>query len=293
MVRFFFAFFRLTLFGFWEVNFFVFSGDEGSATAQFGQGRFAQEILIGEFGLFGSHVRCAGHFFNLFFLTQRTAFQCGLGHLAHEQFNGANGIIVGWDHVVHIARVAVGVHQGNDRDIEQVGFVDGGRLAVHIDHEHHLGQVHHAADAAHRHRAADQRAERGRPGLALGGERGDLAPRASGLQSSLHRRVERLEREGLHEEVERAALHALRSQDACRDALDHAIGRPHRPLDPGGAGVDKVQIGIVPDKLSGHGPNESVDFPLEFLPEVPPLPVAGVLFLCGHLEREKEKDANE
>ncbi len=55
--------------------------------------------------------------FCFFILAEGFAFEHGIGNLANQQFDGADGIIIGGDHIIHAARVAVGIDQGNHRDL--------------------------------------------------------------------------------------------------------------------------------------------------------------------------------
>ena len=86
----------------------------------------------------------------LFFdiLAGSLAFDNRISDLADQQLDGADGVVIGGDHVIDVARVAVGIHQGDDRDIEQVGFMDGSDLTAHIHHEKKFGDAGHHANAA-------------------------------------------------------------------------------------------------------------------------------------------------
>ena len=81
------------------------------------------------------------------------AFDDCVGHLADQQFDGADGVIVGGDHVIHRAGVAVGVEQGDHGDALEVGFMHGGVLAHNI---HDEDQVRGALHFAHTGEAGNQ-----------------------------------------------------------------------------------------------------------------------------------------
>ena len=63
------------------------------------------------------------------------AFDAGVSHLLREQPQGTNGVVVAGDDVVDLVRVAVGVDNGDNRDTEFAGFLNGVRLFLRIDDE--------------------------------------------------------------------------------------------------------------------------------------------------------------
>src|SRR5690625_1511691 len=72
----------------------------------------------------------------------------GLGHGRGVQTNGADGIVVAGDDVVHALGVGVGVHHAHHRNAQLVGFLDGNALVVHIDDKQRIGQAAHVLDTA-------------------------------------------------------------------------------------------------------------------------------------------------
>ena len=75
------------------------------------------------------------------------AFQRGVRDARHQQFDGADGVVVGRDHIVNTLRVAVRVHHRNYWDFEQVGLTDRRVLASHIHKEKHFRQALHFTHA--------------------------------------------------------------------------------------------------------------------------------------------------
>ena len=65
----------------------------------------------------------------------RTAFDDRIGDAGGIQRDGAHGVIVAGDHVVHVVRRAVGVDHRDHRDAELLGFEDGDLLVAHVDDE--------------------------------------------------------------------------------------------------------------------------------------------------------------
>ena len=53
-----------------------------------------------------------------------TAFLHGVGHGGDDQADGADGVIVAGDDIVNLVRVAVGVNDGDDGDVELAGLSD-------------------------------------------------------------------------------------------------------------------------------------------------------------------------
>src|SRR3712207_7336620 len=55
-------------------------------------------------------------------------------------------IFVAGDHVVDRIRVAVGVDQSDDRDLEARGLAHADRLGLQVDHEHGVGRALHRSE---------------------------------------------------------------------------------------------------------------------------------------------------
>ena len=60
----------------------------------------------------------------------------------------ADRVVVAGDDVVDLVRVAVGVDEADDRDLELARLLDDDRLLAGVDHEDGGRQAVHAADAA-------------------------------------------------------------------------------------------------------------------------------------------------
>ena len=71
----------------------------------------------------------------------------GVGDLAGDHADGADGVVVRGDHVVHFVGVAVGINHGDDRYAQLDGFGDGDALAVRVYDKDRVGQVAHLFDA--------------------------------------------------------------------------------------------------------------------------------------------------
>ncbi len=74
----------------------------------------------------------------------RLALEAGLGDLAREEPDRADGVVVAGDDVVDPLGVAVRVDHRDDRDAEAVRLVDGDVLLLRVDHEEGGGQPAHA-----------------------------------------------------------------------------------------------------------------------------------------------------
>ena len=68
--------------------------------------------------------------------------------LAGNQLDGADGVVVAGDDVVDLVGIAVGVHDGHDRDAQNAGLGHGDVLLAGINDEQRAGQLLHVADAA-------------------------------------------------------------------------------------------------------------------------------------------------
>ena len=60
----------------------------------------------------------------------------------------ADRVVVAGDHVIDLIGIAVGVHDGDDRDAQDAGFRHGDVLLARVDHEQRAGELLHLADAA-------------------------------------------------------------------------------------------------------------------------------------------------
>ena len=66
------------------------------------------------------------------------------------EIDRAAGVVVARDREGDLARVAVAVEHGHDRDAQLVGLLDRDLLLVGVDHEQDVGQAAHVLDAAQR-----------------------------------------------------------------------------------------------------------------------------------------------
>src|SRR5882724_1600317 len=76
------------------------------------------------------------------------AEHAGVGDLAREQLERADGVVVAGDRVVDEIGVAVRVDDGDDRDLELARLGDGDVLLDDVDDEDGARQLRHALDAA-------------------------------------------------------------------------------------------------------------------------------------------------
>ena len=72
----------------------------------------------------------------------------GVGDHPGEQGDGADRVVVARDLVVDLVRVAVGVQDRDDRDVQLVRLADGDVLLLGVDDPHRAGDPRHVADAA-------------------------------------------------------------------------------------------------------------------------------------------------
>ena len=98
-------------------------------------------------GLFGPELCLDNRLFFLLFLAHGFAFEHGICDLGDQQLDGTDGIIVGRNDIVNVLRVAVGIHQGNDRDIQQIRFTDCRFFTPDIDDEEQIGSAFHRPGA--------------------------------------------------------------------------------------------------------------------------------------------------
>src|SRR6185436_1726105 len=80
-------------------------------------------------------------------LALRAARADGLGDLRREQADRPQRVVVAGDHVVHFVRIAVGVHDADDRDLQLARLVDRNLLLAGVDDEDRVRQPRHVADA--------------------------------------------------------------------------------------------------------------------------------------------------
>src|SRR6187402_1966712 len=78
------------------------------------------------------------------------AFEDRVGSGAGVQLDGADGVVVTRDGVVDEGRVVVGIDDGDDRDAELAGFLDGDVFVTDVDDEQGVRQTIHVLDAAQR-----------------------------------------------------------------------------------------------------------------------------------------------
>ena len=76
------------------------------------------------------------------------AFQDGIGDASGDEFDGADGVVVGGDGVVDDVGVAVGVDEGGDGDAGADGLGDGDVFLGGVDDEDGAGEGGHLLDAA-------------------------------------------------------------------------------------------------------------------------------------------------
>src|SRR5690606_33660640 len=80
-------------------------------------------------------------------LVEPGALDAGLGDVVAVELDRARRVVVGRDHEVDPVRVAVAVHDRDDRDAEALRFRHRDVLALHVDHEQRRGQPGHLAQA--------------------------------------------------------------------------------------------------------------------------------------------------
>ena len=59
-----------------------------------------------------------------------------------------DGVIVAWNKIINSVRVAVGIGDCDDRDIQFLRLTDGNGLLARINHEDHTRQIPHVFDSA-------------------------------------------------------------------------------------------------------------------------------------------------
>ena len=63
------------------------------------------------------------------------AFQNGVRHGLGDQLDRADGVVVAWDDIVDLVRIAVGVNDRNDRDTQLASLGNRVLLLAGVDHE--------------------------------------------------------------------------------------------------------------------------------------------------------------
>ncbi len=106
-------------------------------------------------GLFrrGRHLRsrCLGDFWRgLFHFVHgqlSLAGNHGVGKVLHDQLDAADPVVVAGNRQIDVARITVGIDQGNGRNPQSLGFFDRVAFLAGIDNEQALGQtIHRCAD---------------------------------------------------------------------------------------------------------------------------------------------------
>ncbi len=117
------------------------------------QRAIAQQLVFFQFVFIhgGCRYRYKFFLFRLFLLAQVLAFDNRVRHLADNQFDGANSIVVGRNDVIHVGGVAIGIHHRHHGDVEQVGFMQGSLFSADIHNEHQVGKAVHIPDTAQTH----------------------------------------------------------------------------------------------------------------------------------------------
>ncbi len=78
----------------------------------------------------------------------RATFGDDVADRTGDQGAGADRVVVAWNHIVDPIRIAVGVHEADDRDPQSLRLFDGDRLGFEVDDEHRVGHALHVFDAA-------------------------------------------------------------------------------------------------------------------------------------------------
>ena len=73
-----------------------------------------------------------------------------LGDRVAIEADGAAGVVIAGDREGDALRADVRIEDRDDRDAEHIGFLDRQLFLVGVDHEHHVGNAAHVADAAER-----------------------------------------------------------------------------------------------------------------------------------------------
>ncbi len=88
----------------------------------------------------------SGNHILIFIFEHSLAFNDSISDLANQQLDGADGVIIGGDHIINHTGIAVGVNQCNHRDSLQVGFMHGSVFAHGINNKN---QVRNTFEGAH------------------------------------------------------------------------------------------------------------------------------------------------
>ena len=75
-------------------------------------------------------------------------FQDRISETFRKQLNSTNGIVIGRNHIVDHVGIAVGVHQGHNRDIEALGLRNRNVLALGVHNEQRRWKSSHLTDTA-------------------------------------------------------------------------------------------------------------------------------------------------
>ena len=75
------------------------------------------------------------------------AFGDRLRNLRGKQADRPQRVVVARNHVIHFARIAIGVDHGNDRNAQFARFAHCNLLFIGIDHEDRIRQARHVLDA--------------------------------------------------------------------------------------------------------------------------------------------------
>ena len=71
-----------------------------------------------------------------------------VGDALDDDLAGADRVVVARDHEVHGIRVAVGVDEPDDRDLQALGLAHADGLGLEVHHEHRVGRALHVGHAA-------------------------------------------------------------------------------------------------------------------------------------------------
>ena len=105
-----------------------------------GRGAHAQRRLNRR--IRGADIDAHGH------LALGQAVEHGVGDQVAIELQRAGGVVIARDRIGDADRIAVGVENGDHRDIELARFLDGDGFLVGVDHEHQVGNAAHVLDAA-------------------------------------------------------------------------------------------------------------------------------------------------
>ena len=75
------------------------------------------------------------------------ALEAGFSDARAVELDGADRVVVARDHEVDVVGIAVGIDDCDDGDPEALCLGHRDRLAIHVDHEEHVGQARHLLEA--------------------------------------------------------------------------------------------------------------------------------------------------